>query len=237
MGERATEIDTAPVQHLAETGSTNEDALALARTGVSGPLWIVADRQIAGRGRQGRLWESPIGNLYATLLLPVAAPPETLPQLSHVAAVALVTAVEESFGPHPGLRLKWPNDVLLDGAKLAGMLVSLIPAFIGMAAAGSYFTQKFSTRMSDSIASASSIAQETLSHIAVVQAFGAGTVESLIPFIIQDMVFVHKRNTWISMLFAVQGMIIIAMGIASPYIIICKSLWSLYLLIGNAERR
>lgn len=59
-------------------------------------------------------------------------------------------------------------------AKLAAMLISLIPAFLLLAGLGSAFTQKFSTRMSDSIASASSIAQETLSHIAVVQAFGAG---------------------------------------------------------------
>lgn len=123
MGERATEIDTAPVQHLAETGSTNEDALALGRTAVAGPSWIVADRQVAGRGRQGRLWQSPVGNLYATLLVPVDAPVSVLPQLSHVAAVALVAALEDCVGAQPGLRIKWPNDVLLDGAKLAGILV------------------------------------------------------------------------------------------------------------------
>lgn len=62
----------------------------------------------------------------------------------------------------------------IKNTKLAAMLIALIPAFMGMASAGSYFTQKFTTRMSDAIASASSIAQETLSHIAVVQAFGMG---------------------------------------------------------------
>lgn len=123
MGAYATEIDTAPVEHLAETGSTNEDALALGRSGVVGPRWIVADRQVAGRGRQGRVWQSPVGNLYCTLLAPVAAAARDLPQVSHVAAVALVTALEDCLGRQPGLRIKWPNDVLLDGAKLAGILV------------------------------------------------------------------------------------------------------------------
>lgn len=58
----------------------------------------------------------------------------------------------------------------------------------------------------------------------VFQALGAGTVESLIPFVIQDMVHVHERNTWISGLFACQGAIIIALGIGSPYLIICEFL-------------
>ncbi|PPJ61174.1 hypothetical protein CBER1_10294 [Cercospora berteroae] len=63
------------------------------------------------------------------------------------------------------------------------------------------------------------------SHIAArcVQAIGAGTVESLIPFILQDMVFVHERNTWISIVFAAQGIIIIGLGIATPYIVVSLS--------------
>lgn len=123
MAERDTEIDTAPVRHLAETGSTNEDALALGRSGVIGPLWIVADRQVTGRGRQGRLWQSPVGNLYCTLLVPVSAAAADVPQVAHVAAIALVAALGAHIGRHPGLRIKWPNDILLDGAKLAGILV------------------------------------------------------------------------------------------------------------------
>lgn len=123
MTARATEIETAPVHHLAETGSTNEDALAAGRGGTTGPLWIRAERQLSGRGRQGRNWDSPVGNLYCSLLIPVAADPARLPQLSQVAAVALATALAGLLGPEADLRIKWPNDLLLNGAKVAGILV------------------------------------------------------------------------------------------------------------------
>ena len=123
MKDRATEIETAPIRHLAETGSTNEDALAAGRAGVGGPLWIRAGRQLSGRGRQGRDWASPLGNLYCTLLLPVAAEPALLPQISHVAAVALADAIRQVAGDLPGLRIKWPNDILVNDAKVAGILV------------------------------------------------------------------------------------------------------------------
>ncbi|KAM3421279.1 hypothetical protein BST61_g1681 [Cercospora zeina] len=81
--------------------------------------------------------------------------------------------------------------------------------------------------------------QSLTSHIAArcVQAIGAGTVESLIPFIIQDMVFVHERNTWISIVFAAQGIIIIVLGIATPYIIVSLTWrWIYYItcILGGA---
>lgn len=123
MNDRATEIEAAPIRHLAETGSTNEDALETGRAGFAGTLWIRAGRQISGRGRQGREWTSPLGNLYCSLLLPVAAKPALLPQISHVAAVALADAIRQVAGDLPWLRIKWPNDLLVDGAKVAGILV------------------------------------------------------------------------------------------------------------------
>jgi BirA family biotin operon repressor/biotin-[acetyl-CoA-carboxylase] ligase len=105
-------------------GSTNAEALARARTGTPGPLWIVAARQSAGRGRRGRSWTSEPGNLYATLLLSDPAPAERAAELSFVAALAVHDAVN---GTDPSLAarvaLKWPNDVLLDGAKAAGILL------------------------------------------------------------------------------------------------------------------
>ena len=70
-------------------GSTNEEALMLARAGERGPLWITARAQSAGRGRRGRAWASPPGNLYASLLLTDPSPPERAPQLSFVAALAV----------------------------------------------------------------------------------------------------------------------------------------------------
>ena len=99
-------------------------SLALARQGERGPLWVVADRQTAGRGRRGRTWISEPGNLYASLLLTEAAPPEHWPELSFVAALAVHDAVVE-VAPDlkPRLAIKWPNDLLLAGAKFAGILI------------------------------------------------------------------------------------------------------------------
>jgi BirA family transcriptional regulator, biotin operon repressor / biotin---[acetyl-CoA-carboxylase] ligase len=107
-----------------EIGSTNAEALRLMRLGEQGPLWITAGRQSAGRGRRGRTWISPPGNLYASLLLTDPGPARHWPQISFVAALAVHDAVVK-VAPRlaPGLALKWPNDVLLAGAKLAGILI------------------------------------------------------------------------------------------------------------------
>lgn len=123
MGSHATQIESAPVQLLAETGSTNEDALTLGRAGREGPIWIRAELQTAGRGRQGRVWASPVGNLYCSLLLQVDAQPSDLPQVAQVAGVALAESLCELLGHDLDLSIKWPNDVLLGGAKVAGILV------------------------------------------------------------------------------------------------------------------
>jgi BirA family biotin operon repressor/biotin-[acetyl-CoA-carboxylase] ligase len=105
-------------------GSTNDEAMALARAGAGGRVWVVADRQERGRGRSGRSWSSPPGNLYASLLLVEPCEPPRAPQLGFVAGVALHRAVSEAV-PYgvPGLALKWPNDLLREGAKVAGILV------------------------------------------------------------------------------------------------------------------
>jgi BirA family biotin operon repressor/biotin-[acetyl-CoA-carboxylase] ligase len=104
-------------------GSTNAEALALARTGERGPVWVTAARQTSGRGRRGRVWVSEPGNLYATLLLVDACSIARVPELSFVAALALHDAVVE-VAPELAARLslKWPNDLLADRAKLAGVL-------------------------------------------------------------------------------------------------------------------
>ena len=104
--------------------STNAEGLRLARAGERGPLWIVARSQTAGRGRRGRRWVSEPGNLYASLVLSDPAPPDQAAELSFVAALALHDAVS---GRIPGLAgrmaLKWPNDLLIDRHKFAGILV------------------------------------------------------------------------------------------------------------------
>jgi BirA family biotin operon repressor/biotin-[acetyl-CoA-carboxylase] ligase len=104
--------------------STNAEALRRARARERGPLWIVAREQSAGRGRRGRAWTSPAGNLHATLLLTDPSPPALAPQLGFVAGLALCDAVA---GAAPSLAsrcaLKWPNDLLCGGRKIAGILI------------------------------------------------------------------------------------------------------------------
>lgn len=105
-------------------GSTNAEALALARAGERGPLWVTARAQSAGRGRRGRAWVSEPGNLYASLLLTDPAPPERAAQLAFVAALAVHDAIAATAPTlAPELAFKWPNDVLLGGAKVAGILI------------------------------------------------------------------------------------------------------------------
>lgn len=104
--------------------STNAEALAYARRGERGPLWITALSQTAGRGRRGRNWVSQPGNLYASLLLTDPAPADRAAQLSFVASLAVHDALARTApGLAPRLALKWPNDVLCEGAKLAGILI------------------------------------------------------------------------------------------------------------------
>lgn len=105
-------------------GSTNDEAGVRVRTGDPGGLWIMAREQGAGRGRHGRVWQSPPGNLYASLLLVNPCSPGIAPQIGFVAGVAVHHAVSRMAALSPGrLALKWPNDILLDGAKLTGILV------------------------------------------------------------------------------------------------------------------
>ena len=124
MNREATDLAGVRHETYETLGSTNAEALARARAGERGALWISAKAQDAGRGRRGSAWTSSPGNLFATLLLSDPSPPPLAPQLSFVAALALHDAVAEcapQIGPL--LKVKWPNDLLLGGAKLAGILI------------------------------------------------------------------------------------------------------------------
>ncbi|MDQ3140211.1 MAG: biotin--[acetyl-CoA-carboxylase] ligase [Pseudomonadota bacterium] len=110
------------IRTVAETGSTNDDVAALAAQGASEGLWLRADRQTGGRGRQGRGWQSPLGNLYASTLVRIHPGDPPAPTLALVAAVALHD-VAAAHAPEHRLQIKWPNDLLADGAKIAGILL------------------------------------------------------------------------------------------------------------------
>lgn len=107
----------AGLTHLAEVGSTNDWLLARAETLVDGH-WVRADRQTAGRGRRGRQWHDGSGNLMASVLVLSTG---EVQQFSFVAAVALREAIAEVSGVKTVL--KWPNDLLLDGSKVSGILL------------------------------------------------------------------------------------------------------------------
>lgn len=102
--------------------STNMEAMRLGRAGERGPVWVVSTHQAAGRGRRGRPWSTPRGNLAASLLRVTSLPPGQAATIGFVAGLALGRALRRVA---PGLKveLKWPNDVLAGGAKLAGILL------------------------------------------------------------------------------------------------------------------
>jgi BirA family biotin operon repressor/biotin-[acetyl-CoA-carboxylase] ligase len=103
-------------------GSTNAEAMRLGRGGEAGRLWIIARQQTAGRGRRGSAWSSPPGNLATSLLLTGAWEPQRAATLGFVAGLALHDALSV-LCPGTVFALKWPNDLLAEGAKLAGILL------------------------------------------------------------------------------------------------------------------
>ncbi|GLK76283.1 biotin--[acetyl-CoA-carboxylase] ligase [Methylopila jiangsuensis] len=120
-------------------GSTNAEALGLAREG-RGPVWVVARAQTAGRGRRGRAWSTGRGNLAASFGVTLALPPATAATLGFVAGLALEQALRAAAPslstPTTRAELKWPNDVIVDGAKLAGILLEAdasVPGCISVA--------------------------------------------------------------------------------------------------------
>lgn len=110
------------IRTVAEAGSTNADMAALARSGLGEGVWLRAERQTAGRGRQGRAWLSPAGNLSASTLVRLRPTDPAPASLGLVAAVALHETVRV-YLRDDDLLLKWPNDLLLRGAKLSGVLL------------------------------------------------------------------------------------------------------------------
>lgn len=119
-----------PIEAFDELDSTNAEARRRAEAGASGPVWITAAVQTAGRGRRGREWQTKSGNLAATLLLTTGKPAGEAAQLSFVAALAAAGLAETCLGPGAA-KLKWPNDVLVHGRKAVGILVESGPRHDG----------------------------------------------------------------------------------------------------------
>lgn len=111
-----------PVVVLDEIDSTNAEARRRAEAGEAGPVWLVGLRQTSGRGRRGRAWETGEGNLAATLLFRTDKPPAEAAQVSFVAALAVADMLGQ-YVPASLVSLKWPNDPLLGGLKVSGILI------------------------------------------------------------------------------------------------------------------
>ena len=119
-----TNILRGPICHFETTVSTNDMAKTLGAQGAPEGTLVVAETQSAGRGRLGRSWHSPPGaGIYASLLLRPPLPPAELPQITLSAAVSVVRALTRSVGVTPGI--KWPNDLILRGKKLGGILTEM----------------------------------------------------------------------------------------------------------------
>ena len=118
---------------LDSVDSTNAEAFRRAPH-FSGPCWILAGEQTAGRGRRARAWSSPRGNFYGTLVLQPKEAPQVVALRSFVAALALRDALDAVTGGGAELGLKWPNDVLMNGGKVAGILLESYGAGNGIQA-------------------------------------------------------------------------------------------------------
>ena len=112
----------APVLLLDQIDSTNAEARRRAEAGETGPLWIAARRQTAGRGRRGRVWEASTGNLFSTLLTTTRKSPAEAAQVTFIAALAVADLLDR-YAPPSLVTIKWPNDVMLAGVKACGILV------------------------------------------------------------------------------------------------------------------
>ena len=108
---------------LASIGSTSDEVKRLSRFGAVEGTLVWAAEQRAGHGRFGRTWISPPGNLYFSLLLRPYLPPGQALQLTFVAAVALAEAIQGLLPPQRRVTCKWPNDVLVAGRKISGILL------------------------------------------------------------------------------------------------------------------
>jgi len=120
-------LTPAPLVIHDEIDSTNAEARRLAEAGETGPRWIVARRQTAGRGRRGRKWDTEQGNLAATLLITTPKSAAEAAQATFVAALAVADLLDVFVSPAL-VTIKWPNDVLLDGRKSSGILIESGPA-------------------------------------------------------------------------------------------------------------
>ncbi len=188
--------------HLDLCGSTNDEARRLAAEAPGRPILVSADRQTAGRGRQGRKWSSPLGGAWMTLAWPVApntpaAALEAAPLIIGLAAADAIDAVMRAAAPAYDprhLTIKWPNDLLLEGRKVAGILCEreLTPAAPLLAGVGinaavdpASITTDLQSPPRFPAASLSEVSPRPIDPSAIIDAF-ATSVARLLPTLITE---------------------------------------------------
>jgi BirA family biotin operon repressor/biotin-[acetyl-CoA-carboxylase] ligase len=118
------------IEQVTEIDSTNEACRLRALAGEAAGLVIRADRQTAGRGRRGRTWTSPQGNLYTSILLRPGRPASEAAALGFAAVTAIGDTAAALLPPGTPVRHKWPNDLLIHGGKASGILLEAQPGFV-----------------------------------------------------------------------------------------------------------
>jgi BirA family transcriptional regulator, biotin operon repressor / biotin---[acetyl-CoA-carboxylase] ligase len=118
------------IEQVAEIDSTNEVCRLRALAGEAAGLVIRAERQTAGRGRRGRTWDSPPGNLYASILLRPERPVSEAAALGFAAVMAMGDVAQALLPAGKLVQHKWPNDLLIDGSKASGILLEAQPGFV-----------------------------------------------------------------------------------------------------------
>ena len=117
------------LQHLADTDSTMNDAQRWLEEGHTPRALFIADTQTDARGRRGRNWFAPIGNLYASLLIPAPQSAQAAGRFGFIISLAIHQAIAD-LGLDQAVTLKWPNDVLIDGAKVSGVLLERVDSTV-----------------------------------------------------------------------------------------------------------
>jgi BirA family biotin operon repressor/biotin-[acetyl-CoA-carboxylase] ligase len=123
MRELRTKTIGRAIAHRIETGSTNSLAMELAQQGAADGTAVVAETQTGGKGRRGRSWVSPRGNLYLSVVLRPAVPVYKAPLMTLMGAVAVASAIRKHLGVPAAI--KWPNDILITGKKVSGLLTEM----------------------------------------------------------------------------------------------------------------
>lgn len=197
-GSRPTDLRLAGADLVILESVDSTNAEAGRRAPVPRPLWIAARCQTAAKGRQGRGWSSPEGNLAATLLLPRAGGPAALARLSFHASLAVADTLA-GFAPAAEVTLKWPNDVLLNGRKASGILLENLGHSPAQLAIGIGINLRHAPPPEDTRWPATSLAAETGSQPGLEEALGR-LATSLDDWLAIDAErgFVAVRDAWLA---------------------------------------